>query len=88
MAVPQARRIDVPQEVRDLLRDDEEFFRTVSLRELSPYAGKWIAVKGRRVVAAANTMERLHRKLKEEKLTLVSISYREDPRYLVIYAVH
>lgn len=88
MSLPPAKKVEIPQELLDLIHDDEELFRSMSPQEMTKYGGKWIATKGKQVVAIANSLGKLYRQLDAKQLRPVCISYIEDPSYVVIYAVH
>jgi hypothetical protein len=88
MSLPLAKKVEIPQDLLDLIRDDEELFRSMSSQEMAKYGGKWIATKGKQVVAAADSLSKLYRELDAKKLRPACISYIEDPSYVVIYALH
>ena len=88
MSLPPAKRVEVPQELLDLIHDDEELFRSMSPQEMAQYGGKWIATKSKQVVAVADSLGKLYRQLNAKRLRPACISYIEDPNYVVIYALH
>ncbi|MFQ6093981.1 MAG: DUF5678 domain-containing protein [bacterium] len=88
MSLPPAKKVKIPPNVLDLIRDDEELFRSMSPQEMAKYGGKWIATKGKQVIASADSLGKLYRQLDAKKLRPACISYIEDPSYVVIYALH
>ena len=88
MSLPPAKRVEVPQELLDLIHDDEELFRSMSPQEMAQYGGKWIATKSKQVVAVADSLGKLYHQLNAKRLRPACISYIEDPNYVVIYALH
>jgi len=88
MSVPPAKKVEIPQQVLDLIHDDEELFRSMPPQEMAKYGGKWIATKSKQVVAAAGTLGELYRQLDAKGLRPACITYIEDPNYVVIYALH
>ena len=87
MALPPAKRVEVPQEVLDVVRDDEQVWNTMSAEEMLRYAGQFVATRGGRVVAAAATDEELRHQLAEQGSPVVCTKHVEDPRLVIIYAV-
>ena len=87
MSLPPAKRVEIPQELLDLIHDDEELFRSMSPQEMAKYGGKWIATKSKQVVAVADSLGELYRQLDAKRLRPACISYIEDPNYVVIYAL-
>jgi hypothetical protein len=88
MSLLPAKRVEISQELMDLIHDDEELFRSMSPQEMAKYGGKWIATKARQVVAVADSLGGLYRQLDANGLRPACISYIEDPNYVVIYALH
>lgn len=88
MGLPPAKRVEIPQDLLDLIHDDEEWFRSTPPEEIAKYGGKWIATKSKRVVAVADSLGKLYRQLDAQGLRPACISYIEDPSYVVIYALH
>ena len=68
MSLPPAKRVEVPQELLDLIHDDEELFRSMSPQEMAQYGGKWIATKSKQVVAVADSLGKLYRQLNAKRL--------------------
>jgi len=88
MSLPPAKKVEVPQDLLVLIHDDEELFQSMSPQEMAKYGGKWIATKGKQVVAAADSLGELYRQLEASRLRPACISYIEDPSHVVIYALH
>ena len=88
MSLPPAKKVEIPQDLLDLIHDDEELFRSMSPQEMAKYGGNWIATKDRQVVAVADSLGKLYRQLDAKRLRPACISYIEDPSYVVIYAFH
>ena len=88
MSLPPAKRVEISQDLLDLIHDDEELFRSMSPQEMAQYGGKWIATKSKQVVAVADSLGKLYRQLNAKRLRPACISYIEDPNYVVIYALH
>jgi len=87
MSMPLAKRVEIPQDLLDLIHDDEELFRSMSPQEMAKYGGKWIATKDKQVVAVADSLGELYRQIDAKRLRPACISYIEDPDYVVIYAL-
>jgi len=87
MSLPPAKRVEISQDLLDLIHDDEELFRSMSPQEMAKYGGKWIATKSKQVVAVADSLGELYRQLDAKRLRPACISYIEDPNYVVIYAL-
>jgi phosphoserine phosphatase len=85
MAVSPATRVEVPQEVLDVVRDDEELWNTMPAAEMQKYARQYVATRGKRVVAAAPTHRALRRQLQEQGIQTACISYMEDPDDVIVY---
>jgi len=85
--MPLAKRVEIPQDLLDLIHDDEELFRSMSPQEMAKYGGKWIATKDKQVVAVADSLGELYRQIDAKRLRPACISYIEDPDYVVIYAL-
>jgi len=88
MSLPPAKKVEIPQELLDLVHDDEELFRSMSPKEMAKYGGKWIATRDRRVVAVARSPAELYRQLAQMGIEVACISFIEDPDHVVIYAPH
>lgn len=87
MSLPPAKKVEVPQELLNLIRDDEDLFRSMSPAEMAQYGGKWIATKHKQVVAVADSLGELYCQLAQIGIEVACISFIEDPNHVVIYAV-
>ena len=54
MSLPLAKRVEIPQDLLNLIHDDEELFRSMSPQEMAKYGGKWIATKDKQVMTTTN----------------------------------
>jgi hypothetical protein len=88
MSLPLAKRVEIPQDLLNLIHDDEELFRSMSPQEMAKYGGKWIATKDKQVVAVARSSAELYRQLAQRGIEVACISFIEDPDHVVIYALH
>jgi len=79
MSVPPAKKVEIPQQVLDLIHDDEELFRSMPPQEMAKYGGKWIATKSKQVVAAAGTLGELYRQPLQEPRAGTQTSRRAWP---------
>ena len=78
MGLPSAKKVEVPQDLLDLIHDDEELFRSMSPEEMTKYGARWIATKGKQVVAVADSLGELYRQLDARGLRPACISYCDD----------
>jgi len=88
MSVPPAKKVEVPQELLNLIRDDEDLLRSMSPKEMAKYGGQWIATRNKQVVAVADSLGKLYRQLAQIGIEVACISFIEDPDHVVIYTVH
>ena len=54
MGLPPAQKVELTQDVLDLIHDDQDVFRSMSPQEMAKYGGKWIATKSKQVVVQEN----------------------------------
>jgi len=87
-SVPPAKKVEVPQDLLNLIRDDEDLFRSMPPEEMAKYGDKWIATRNKQVVVAADSLGELYRQLAQIGIEVACISFIEDPNHVVIYAVH
>ena len=62
---------------------DADWFYSLPSEELKKLAGKFVAVKGKQIVAASRSMAGLSRKLTTEGIQYVFVSLVEEPMTVV-----
>ena len=75
------------EELKELEQSNEaeEWLNTLSKEELFKYAGKYIAVRDKKVIASSKSLKELDKKLEELHADSVVIQYMEDAEVVIYF---
>ncbi len=68
-----------------LAQGDEKWLNSLPISYLRKYAGKYVAVKDRKIVAASSTMKALYEKLDNLQVGMVVITRIEEPAVVIYF---